>query len=110
MYMAGGFGITAGAHRLWSHRSFKATPPLQVLLMLAQTLACQLSAHSWARDHRLHHKYVDTDADPYCARRGLFFSHIGWLLVDKHPEVLRRGKTLDMADLEENPVLRFQKK
>lgn len=27
--------------------------------------------------YRLHHKYVDTNADPYSSRRGLFFSHIG---------------------------------
>ncbi|XP_061705709.1 acyl-CoA Delta(11) desaturase-like isoform X2 [Cydia pomonella] len=110
IYMAAGFGVTAGGHRLWSHRGYKATLPLQVLLVLMQTLACQLSVHNWARDHRLHHKYVDTDTDPYNARRGLFFSHIGWLLVDKHPEVLRRGKTIYLADLEQNPVVMFQKK
>ncbi|XP_063370237.1 acyl-CoA Delta(11) desaturase-like [Cydia amplana] len=109
-FLAAGLGTTAGAHRLWSHRAYRAARPLQVLLVLMQTLACQHCVINWVRDHRLHHKYVDTDADPYSARRGLFFSHIGWLLLRKHPEVLRRGDMIDMADLQRNPVLQFQKK
>ncbi|XP_061724451.1 acyl-CoA Delta(11) desaturase-like isoform X1 [Cydia pomonella] len=110
IYVTGGFAITAGAHRLWSHRAFKATLPLQLLLMLLQTMSCQKSVLNWVRDHRLHHKYCDTDADPYNSTRGIFYSHVGWLLVKKHPEVIRKGRTIDMSDLENNPVLKFQKK
>lgn len=62
----------------------------------------------WARDHRLHHKYTETDADPYNSKRGFFFSHIGWLLVRKHQDIKVKGKTIDMTDLKENPVLKFQ--
>ena len=29
-----GLGITAGVHRLWAHRSYQATTPLRVALML----------------------------------------------------------------------------
>lgn len=43
LYQAGILGITAGAHRLWSHKAFKAKPPLKVVLMLLQTLAFQVS-------------------------------------------------------------------
>lgn len=57
-----------------------------------------------------HYRYSDTDADPHNATRGFFYSHMGWLLVRKHPEVLRRGKFVDMEDIYANPVLRFQKK
>lgn len=64
----------------------------------------------WARDHRMHHKYSETDADPHNATRGFFFSHIGWLLVRKHPDLKEKGKGLDMSDLLADPVLRFQKK
>lgn len=64
----------------------------------------------WARDHRGHHKFSDTDADPHNASRGLFFSHIGWTLVKKHPEVIRLGKTVDLSDLTSDPVLVFQKR
>lgn len=64
----------------------------------------------WARDHRVHHKYSETDADPHNATRGFFFAHIGWLLVRKHPEVKEKGKQLDFNDLMEDPILRFQRK
>ncbi|KAI8433342.1 hypothetical protein MSG28_015387 [Choristoneura fumiferana] len=52
---------------------------------------------------------LDTDADPHNATRGFFYSHVGWLLVKKHPEVLKRSRTIDMSDIYNNPVLRFQK-
>uniref|UniRef100_A0A914W1K9 Uncharacterized protein n=1 Tax=Plectus sambesii TaxID=2011161 RepID=A0A914W1K9_9BILA len=104
------FGATGGAHRLWSHRSFKAHWPAKVILMYFNTFSFQNDIIEWARDHRCHHKWTDTDADPHNAQRGLFYSHIGWLMVKKHPEVIRRGKTLDISDLTNDPVLKFQRK
>ena len=66
--------------------------------------------YEWVRDHRSHHKFTDTDADPYNAKRGFFFSHVGWLLIKKHPDVKNKGKTLDMSDLEADPIVMWQKK
>lgn len=60
-----GLGITAGAHRLWTHRTYKAKLPLRVLLTALNTIAFQYSVIEWARDHRVHHKYCDTNADPH---------------------------------------------
>lgn len=80
LYQISGFGITVGAHRLWSHRSFKANLPLRIILMIFNTIAFQDSALHWCKDHRVHHKYSDTDADPHNSTRGFFFSHVGWLL------------------------------
>ncbi|KPJ02273.1 Acyl-CoA Delta(11) desaturase [Papilio xuthus] len=102
--------ITAGAHRLWTHRAYKAKLPLQIILVVLNSLAFQNTAIDWVRDHRLHHRYSDTDADPHNATRGFFYSHIGWLLVRKHEEVKRRGKFIDMSDIYANPVLCFQRK
>lgn len=106
----GGFGITGGAHRLWSHRTYKVKRPFEYFIMLCNCVAFQQSVIYWVRDHRLHHKYSDTDADPHNARRGFFYSHIGWLLVKKNDIVKERGKTIDLSDVENNPVLQFQKK
>ncbi|XP_063545330.1 acyl-CoA Delta(11) desaturase-like [Cydia strobilella] len=106
----GELGVTAGAHRLWSHRSFKVKPPLEIMLMLMNCIGLQNTATDWVRNHRLHHKHSDTDADPHNSRRGMLFSHIGWLFVRKHPDVKERGKSTDMSDIYSNPVLRFQKK
>lgn len=61
------------------------------------------------RDHRLHHKYSDTDADPHNSNRGFFFSHMGWLMCKKHPLVIEKGKTIDMTDLEADSLVMFQK-
>lgn len=108
--MFGAFGITAGAHRLWSHRSYKAKWPLRLILMISQTLAFQNSIYEWVRDHRVHHKFTDTDADPHNAKRGFFFSHIGWLMMKKHTDVREKGKTVDMTDLESDPIVMFQKR
>lgn len=110
LYSISGLGITAGAHRLWAHRSYKANFPLRVLLMIFNTIAFQDAAMHWARDHRVHHKYSETDADPHNATRGFFFSHVGWLLCRKHPAVKEAGSKLDISDLKADPVLRFQQK
>lgn len=106
----GGLGITAGAHRLWSHKSYKATTPLKVFLMLCNTIACQNSLVEWCRDHRLHHKASETDADPHNSNRGWFFAHMGWLLQRKHPKVLEMGAKIDLSDLYADPILIFQKR
>ncbi|XP_047542181.1 acyl-CoA Delta(11) desaturase-like [Vanessa atalanta] len=110
IFVIASIGVTAGAHRLWTHRAYKAKMPLQILLMVMNTFAFQNTVIDWVRDHRMHHRYSDTDADPHNATRGFFYSHIGWLLVRKHAEVKRRGKFVDMSDIYANPVLRFQRK
>nr|AER29852.1 terminal desaturase [Ctenopseustis obliquana] len=110
LYTFAEIGVTAGAHRLWAHKTYKAKTPLQIILMVLNSIAFQNSAIDWVRDHRLHHKYSDTDADPHNATRGFFYSHVGWLLVGKHPEVIKRGKAMEMSDIYSNPVLWFQKK
>lgn len=66
--------------------------------------------YEWARDHRMHHKYSETNADPHNAKRGFFFSHVGWLLCRKHPEVKEKGRGIDMSDLDRDPVVVFQMK
>jgi len=110
LYVISGLGITAGAHRLWSHRSYKAKWPLRALLCVFNTLAFQNDIYEWSRDHRVHHKYSETDADPHNATRGFFFSHVGWLLCKKHPQVIEKGKTVDCGDILADPIVRFQRR
>ncbi|CAG2120564.1 unnamed protein product, partial [Medioppia subpectinata] len=104
------FGILCGAHRLWAHRSYKAKMPLQLLLAFGQTLSLQNDIYEWCRDHRVHHRYSDTDADPHNINRGFFFAHMGWLMCRKHPDVIEQGKLVDMSDLAANPVISLQRK
>lgn len=103
-------GITAGAHRLWSHKSYKASVSLRILLAALFTATGQNDIWTWCRDHRLHHKYTETDADPHNSRRGAFFAHVGWLLTKKHPDIFLKGKTIDNSDLMNDPVVYYNKK
>ena len=70
----------------------------------------QQDIYVWCWDHRVHHKFSETDADPFNAKRGFFYAHVGWMLCEQHPEVQRRGKTLDMSDLLADPIVFYQRK
>lgn len=70
----------------------------------------QNDIYEWARDHRVHHKYSETDADPHNATRGFFFAHIGWLMVRKHPDVIEKGRKLELTDLKADKVVMFQRR
>mmetsp|Transcript_37128 Transcript_37128/g.41004 ORF Transcript_37128/g.41004 Transcript_37128/m.41004 type:complete len:330 (-) Transcript_37128:377-1366(-) len=105
-----GFGITVGVHRLWSHRSYEAASVVRFFLMLVNSIANQGSIYHWARDHRVHHKYSETNADPHNAMRGFFFAHMGWLFLKKHPDIVKGGRNMDFSDLKEDSLVMFQKK
>jgi len=103
-------GISVGVHRLWSHRAYSARLPLRIFLSICFTAVGQNDIYTWCRDHRLHHKFTETDADPHNSRRGGFFAHVGWLLTKKHPDVLIKGKTIDNSDLLRDPVVYYNRK
>lgn len=60
--------------------------------------------------NRVHHKFCDSDADPHNVQRGFFFSHMGWLLLKKHPDVKSKGASIDMSDLKQDQIVMFQRK
>jgi len=101
------FGITAGYHRLWSHRAYSASLPLRILLAYLGTNAYQGSIKWWVQRHRMHHRYTDTEYDPYNSQRGFYYSHMGWMFEKPHYPKL---KTIDVSDLMADPVVRFQHK
>ena len=76
-------GITAGYHRLWAHPTYEASLPVRIALMIAGTFAIQNSILYWSSGHRVHHRHVDDiERDPYSAKKGFWYSHIGWMLRD----------------------------
>ncbi|KAE8232346.1 hypothetical protein CF326_g2629 [Tilletia indica] len=103
-YFLTGLGITAGYHRLWAHRAYNASTPLQYFLAFMGTGAVQGSIHWWARGHRAHHRYTDTELDPYGAHNGLLWSHLGWMIIKPR----RKPGVADISDLRKNPVIKFQ--
>ncbi|KAI8090662.1 delta-9 desaturase [Thamnidium elegans] len=106
-YFITGLGITAGYHRMWSHRAYRGTTLYRWFMSLAGAGAVEGSIYWWSRGHRAHHRWTDTDKDPYSAHRGFFFSHFGWMLVNRPKN---RIGYADVADLKADPVVAFQHK
>lgn len=107
MYFWTGLGITAGYHRLWSHRAYKAKYIVRFLLCLGGAGAFQGSAKWWCRHHRAHHRYTDTDKDPYNARRGFWYAHMGWMLQKQEAKKIGFA---DISDLTKDPMILWQHK
>jgi len=95
-------GVTAGYHRLFTHRAFVACRPLKIALAVMGSFALEGSLTSWVANHRVHHRFSDHDGDPHSpysparrsAFRGLMHAHVGWLFRPG-PATQRR----DVADL-----------
>ena len=103
-----GLSITAGYHRLWSHNAYKAHVLLRVPLALCGAATLQNSILIWASLHRRHHRFVDdNDHDPYSAGRGLWFSHMGWMLRD-YPSA--QDDFSNAPDLQRDRVVMWQHK
>jgi stearoyl-CoA desaturase (delta-9 desaturase) len=105
-YYATGFGITLGYHRLFSHLSFKAKWPVKLFVLLFGAASFENSALDWSADHRIHHKHVDEDEDPYDISKGFFYAHIGWLLFRLKP----KPPVTNVKDLEADPLVMWQHK
>lgn len=89
MYAITTLGITAGFHRLFTHRSFKTGKTIQVLLGIAGSMAAQGPVLFWTACHRRHHASSDDSNDPHSPNvggegiwgkfLGLWHAHIGWM-------------------------------
>lgn len=83
-YVVRMFAITAGYHRLFSHRSYNTSRVFQFLLGLIGTTSVQRGPLWWAANHRHHHRHSDTDVDIHSPRRhGIWWAHVGWILSDE---------------------------
>jgi stearoyl-CoA desaturase (delta-9 desaturase) len=81
LYVVRMFAITAGFHRLFSHRSYRTGRVFQFLLALIGTAAYQKGPLWWSAHHRRHHLHVDTEEDLHSPiMRSVWQSHIGWFL------------------------------
>jgi stearoyl-CoA desaturase (delta-9 desaturase) len=98
------FGITAGYHRYFSHRSYKTNRVVQFLLAWLGATAGQKGPLWWASRHRHHHKFSDLPDDVHSPEQhGFWHSHIGWIF---DPETIDTDLSL-VPDLAKFPELRF---
>jgi fatty-acid desaturase len=80
-WMAVGWGVSMGYHRLHTHRSYKLPRALEYFLAFCGTLSLEGGPIFWVATHRIHHQFSDKPGDPHSPRDGAWWSHIGWLLV-----------------------------
>ena len=101
LYFVRMFGVTAGYHRYFSHRTFKTSRTFAFCLaFLAQTSA-QRGVIWWASNHRHHHRFSDQKEDLHSpVTSGFWFSHVGWLWNPKSYEEHR-----NVTDLTRCPEL-----
>ncbi len=79
------FGITAGYHRYFAHRTYKMGRGMQFFMALLGTLSLQKGVLWWAAHHRAHHKFSDEPEDIHSPRqRGFWWAHVGWILCDRY--------------------------
>jgi stearoyl-CoA desaturase (delta-9 desaturase) len=90
MYLATGFGVTIGFHRLFAHKSFSTGPVMTTMLAALGSMAAEGSLFNWVSYHRRHHQHSDEEGDPHTPHghgsgvggvvRGFWNAHAGWLL------------------------------
>jgi stearoyl-CoA desaturase (Delta-9 desaturase) len=93
-YYVSGLGITIGYHRLFTHKSFRATRALRIALAVAGSMAIEGPLIRWVADHRRHHAFSDREGDPHSPWRfgtstralakGFWYAHIGWMFDLEH--------------------------
>lgn len=98
--------ISGGYHRYFAHKTFECHPILKVFYLIMGCAAFQQSALVWASDHRFHHRYVDTDKDPYNIQKGFWWAHVGWML-SKNP-VSRDTLLQNVPDLAKDKWVMWQ--
>ena len=75
------FAITGFYHRYFSHRTFRASRPVQFAFAVLGAASVQRGPLWWAAHHRHHHVHADTDMDRHTPRKGFWRSHVGWFLT-----------------------------
>jgi stearoyl-CoA desaturase (delta-9 desaturase) len=107
MYALVGFSICAGYHRFFSHKTYEASPVLQVLFAFFGAMAAENSILWWSSSHRVHHKYIDKEWDPYNIQRGFWWAHIFWIFNknEKFDDTFSNS-----PDLLRNPIVMWQNK
>jgi stearoyl-CoA desaturase (Delta-9 desaturase) len=104
LYVIRMFGITAGYHRYFSHRSYSTTRVFQFVLACLGAAAMQKGPLWWAAHHRHHHQHSDQENDIHSPdQRGFWWSHVGWTLCDRYDETQFRL----IKDFADYPELRW---
>ncbi len=84
VYYARMAAITIGYHRYFAHKTFRTSRAFQFVLAFLSQTSMQRGVLWWSAHHRDHHRYSDTEKDVHSPMRGIFWSHVGWILSSEH--------------------------
>lgn len=101
LYYARGLMVSISYHRYFSHRTFKTSRVFQFILALLAQTSAQNGVLWWAAHHRMHHRHPDQAGDPHSPKDGIFWSHVGWVLV------AQSNNTASVPDFARYPELRW---
>jgi stearoyl-CoA desaturase (delta-9 desaturase) len=104
LWLCVGTSVTAGYHRLYSHRTYQAAWPVRLFFLVFGAGALENSVVNWASDHRIHHSNVDEERDPYNIQKGFWWAHMGWIFYEAPAPVST------VRDLLEDPLVVWQAK
>ncbi len=113
-YYIANISVGIGAHRLWSHGSYKTTKFVEFILMIINSGTLQGPVLGWVSAHKRHHAYGDTENDPHTPLKyknkikGFFWAHLGWMLVGDY-----LGQKIDkntMSTIGKNKMFTWQLK
>jgi len=94
MYSLVALGVTAGFHRMLTHRSFRPHPVVKFLLLVLGSMALEGSAIQWAATHLKHHAQADREGDPHSPVEGFFHAHVGWMFKNSEADSDTYGRYL----------------
>ena len=78
LYLLSALGVSAGYHRLLTHRSFRTTRFVEYTLATLGCVANQGGPIQWVATHRIHHRHSDREGDPHSPRDGWWWAHLLW--------------------------------
>ena len=105
LYFLQVFGVMAGYHRYFSHRTFKTSRWFQFVLAVLAECSLQKGVLWWAAHHRVHHKHTDEPADRHSPLRyGFWHAHVLWL-AERGSEDTDRARVRDLEKFPELVVL-----
>jgi len=99
-----GMGVTAGYHRMFSHRSWWAPRPVRAVLLVLGAATWQNSVLAWCSKHRAHHHHTDTEDDPHSIEEGFWWAHMLWIVVEDDEE----EDFENIPDLADDDLCRWQ--
>jgi len=102
-WMAIGFGIGMGYHRLLTHRSYKVPRFFEYFLAVCGTLTLEGGPIFWVATHRVHHQNSDQDGDPHSPTEGGFWAHMGWIMFGDAKHNDTRAMSKYAPDLGKDP-------